>query len=170
MLCNECGKNEANVHLTHIINGKKTESHLCEECAKKNQAILNSNFSMENLFSVMLNNSFNNKTYLPAAKSCTNCGMTYENFRNTGKFGCSHCIDSFKGRLKPVIKSIQGYDRHIGKIPKRAGGDYKIQMDIERLKNDLKGAVEREEYELAAELRDKINDLENKKGDEQFGK
>ena len=125
---------------------------------------------MENLFSVMLNNSFNNKTYLPAAKSCTNCGMTYENFRNTGKFGCSHCIDSFKGRLKPVIKSIQGYDRHIGKIPKRAGGDYKIQMDIERLKNDLKGAVEREEYELAAELRDKINDLENKKGDEQFGK
>ncbi|MFA7550538.1 MAG: UvrB/UvrC motif-containing protein [Sedimentibacter sp.] len=170
MLCNECGKNEANVHLTHIINGKKTESHLCEDCAKKNQAILNSNFSMENLFSVMLNNSFNNKTYLPAAKSCTNCGMTYENFRNTGKFGCSHCIDSFKGRLKPVIKSIQGYDRHIGKIPKRAGGDYKIQMDIERLKNDLKGAVEREEYELAAELRDKINDLENKKGDEQFGK
>ena len=170
MLCNECGKNEANVHLTHIINGKKTESHLCEECAKKNQTILNSNFSMENLFSVMLNNSFNNKTYLPAAKSCTNCGMTYENFRNTGKFGCSHCIDSFKGRLKPVIKSIQGYDRHIGKIPKRAGGDYKIQMDIERLKNDLKGAVEREEYELAAELRDKINDLENKKGDEQFGK
>ena len=170
MLCNECGKNEANVHLTDIINGKKTESHLCEECAKKNQTILNSNFSMENLFSVMLNNSFNNKTYLPAAKSCTNCGMTYENFRNTGKFGCSHCIDSFKGRLKPVIKSIQGYDRHIGKIPKRAGGDYKIQMDIERLKNDLKGAVEREEYELAAELRDKINDLENKKGDEQFGK
>ena len=170
MLCNECGKNEANVHLTHIINGKKTESHLCEECAKKNQTILNSNFSMENLFSAMLNNSFNNKTYLPAAKSCTNCGMTYENFRNTGKFGCSHCIDSFKGRLKPVIKSIQGYDRHIGKIPKRAGGDYKIQMDIERLKNDLKGAVEREEYELAAELRDKINDLENKKGDEQFGK
>ena len=170
MLCNECGKNEANVHLTHIINGKKTESHLCEECAKKNQTILNSNFSMENLFSVMLNNSFNNKTYLPAAKSCTNRGMTYENFRNTGKFGCSHCIDSFKGRLKPVIKSIQGYDRHIGKIPKRAGGDYKIQMDIERLKNDLKGAVEREEYELAAELRDKINDLENKKGDEQFGK
>lgn len=170
MFCNECGKNEANVHLTHIINGKKTESHLCEDCAKKNQAILNSNFSMENLFSVMLNNSFNNKTYLPAAKSCTNCGMTYENFRNTGKFGCSHCIDSFKGRLKPVIKSIQGYDRHIGKIPKRAGGDYKIQMDIERLKNDLKGAVEREEYELAAELRDKINDLENKKGDEQFGK
>jgi protein arginine kinase activator len=169
MLCNECGKNEANVHLTHIINGKKTESHLCEECAKKNQTLFNPSFSMENLFSAMLNNSFNNKTYLPA-KGCSNCGMTYENFRTTGKFGCSQCIDSFKGRLKPVIKSIQGYDRHTGKIPKRTGGAYKVQMDIERLKNELRCAVEREEYELAAELRDKIYELEKKKGDEQFEK
>jgi protein arginine kinase activator len=96
--------------------------------------------------------------------------MTYENFRTTGKFGCSQCIDSFKGRLKPVIKSIQGYDRHTGKIPKRTGGAYKVQMDIERLKNELRCAVEREEYELAAELRDKIYELEKKKGDEQFEK
>ena len=164
MLCNECGKNEANVHVTHIINGKKTESHLCEECAKKNQAILNSNFSMENLFSAMLNNTFNSKTYLPA-KGCSNCGMTYESFRKTGKFGCSHCIDSFKGRLTPVIKSIQGYDRHTGKIPKRAGGDYKLQIDIQRLKSELRAAVDREEYELAAELRDKIHALEKRKWD-----
>lgn len=165
MLCSECGKNEANVHVTHIINGKKTESHLCEECAKKNQTILNSNFSMENLFSAMLNNAFN-KTYLPA-KGCSKCGMTYDTFRNTGKFGCSQCIDSFKPRLMPVIKSMQGYERHAGKIPKRAGGTYKIQMDLDRLKNDLKKAVEREEYELAAQLRDQIHEIENRmQGDE----
>ena len=67
----------------------------------------------------------------------------------------------------PVIKNIQGYDRHVGKIPKRAGGNYRVQMDIERLKSDLRNAVEREEYEHAAELRDKIHELENKmKGDE----
>lgn len=165
MLCNECGKNEANVHVTHIINGKKTENHLCEECAKKNQAILNSNFSMESLFSAMLNNAFNNKTYLPE-KTCPNCSMTYDNFRKTGKFGCSHCIDSFKNRLLPVVKSMQGYERHVGKIPKRAGGSYRIQAEIEKLKNDLNKAVEREEYELAAQLRDKIHELKNKKGDE----
>jgi protein arginine kinase activator len=113
----------------------------------------------------MLNNTFNSKTYLPA-KGCSNCGMTYESFRKTGKFGCSHCIDSFKGRLTPVIKSIQGYDRHTGKIPKRAGGDYKLQIDIQRLKSELRAAVDREEYELAAELRDKIHALEKRKGDE----
>ena len=167
MLCNECGKNEAKVHVTYIINGKKTESHLCEECAKKNQSILNSSFSMENLFSAMLNNAFNTTTYLPA-KGCSTCGMTYEEFKKIGKFGCSHCIDTFKPRLMPVVKSIQGYDSHTGKIPKRAGGNYKVQKDIEKLKDELKHAIEQEEYETAAKLRDKIRDMESNKqnGDE----
>lgn len=159
MLCNECGKNEARVHVTHIINGKKSESHLCEECAKKNQTFLNSSFSMENLFSEMLNNAFNTTTYIPS-KGCLKCGMTFDEFRNTGKFGCSDCIGTFKNRLMPVVKNIQGYDAHTGKIPKRAGGSYKIQKDIEKLKIELKQAVEGEEYEKAAKLRDKIRELE----------
>lgn len=159
MLCNECGKNEANVHMTHIINGKKTETHLCEECAKKNQTF-NSNFSMENLFSAMLNNAFNSTTYLPS-KGCLKCGMTYDEFRNIGKFGCSECIDTFKPKLMPVVKNIQGHETHAGKIPKRAGGSYKIQKDIENLKIQLKSAIESEEYEKAAQLRDKIREMES---------
>lgn len=159
MLCNECGKNEANVHVTQIINGKKTETHLCEECAKKNQTFFNSNFSMENLFSSMLNNAFNSTTYLPS-KGCSKCGMTYDEFRNIGKFGCSDCIDTFKPKLMPIVKNIQGYDIHSGKIPKRAGGSFKIQKDIEKLKAQLKYAIENEEYEKAAQLRDKIREME----------
>ncbi|MGD9568970.1 MAG: UvrB/UvrC motif-containing protein [Sedimentibacter sp.] len=160
MLCNECGKNEAKVHVTQIINGKKTESHLCEECAKKNQSFFNSNFSMENLFSSMLNNAFNSTAYAPI-KGCSKCGMTYEEFRTAGKFGCSDCIDTFKPRLMPVVKNIQGYDAHAGKIPKRAGGSYKIQKDIEKLKAQLKLAIENEEYEKAAQYRDQIREMEN---------
>lgn len=159
MLCNECGKNEAKVHVTQIINGKKSESHLCEECAKKSQSLLNSSFTMENLFSAMLNNAFNATTYLPS-KGCSKCGMTYDEFRNTGKFGCSDCIDTFKPKLMPVVKSIQGYEAHMGKIPKRAGGSYKIQKDIEKLTIQLKKSIENEEYEQAAELRDKIREIE----------
>ena len=159
MLCNECGKNEAKVHVTQIINGKKSESHLCEECAKKSQSLLNSSFTMENLFSALLNNAFNATTYLPS-KGCSKCGMTYDEFRNTGKFGCSDCIDTFKPKLMPVVKSIQGYEAHMGKIPKRAGGSYKIQKDIEKLTIQLKKSIENEEYEQAAELRDKIREIE----------
>ncbi len=160
MLCNECGKNEAKVHVTHIINGKKTETHLCEECAKKNQSLLNPSFSMENLFSAMLNNAFNSTTYLPS-KGCSKCGMTYDEFKNSGKFGCSDCIETFKPKLMPVVKNIQGYDTHKGKIPKRAGGSYKIQKDIEKLRMQQKQAIENEEYEEAAKLRDKIREMED---------
>lgn len=160
MLCNECSKNEATVHVTHIINGKKSVRHLCEECAKTDQYLFNSNFSMENLFASMLNNAFKQTTYLPS-KGCSTCGMTYEEFKNVGKFGCSDCIDTFKQRLMPVVKSIQGYDTHAGKIPKRAGGSYKIQKDIERLKNELKLAIDQEEYEKAVQLRDKIREAES---------
>lgn len=159
MLCNECGKNEARVHVTQIINGNKTESHLCEQCAKKNQSILNSNFSMENLFSAMLNNAYNTSTYIPA-KGCSKCGMTYEEFRNTGKFGCNDCIGTFKPRIMPVVKNVQGYEGHIGKIPKRAGGSYRILKDIENLKNELKSAIAKEEYENAAKIRDRIREME----------
>lgn len=160
MLCNDCNKNEANVHLTHIINGKKSETHLCEECAKKNEAILNSNFSMQSLFSAMINNAFNQTTYLPS-KSCSKCKMTFEEFRNTGKFGCSECIETFRSKLLPVVKNIQGYEAHVGKIPQRAGGSLKIQKDIEKVKNDLKNAIEHEKYEEAAQLRDKIREMES---------
>lgn len=160
MLCNECGKNDATVHVTHIVNGKKTENHLCEECAKKNQSLFNSSFSMENLFSAMLNNAFSGATYLPT-KGCSTCGMTYEQFRNAGKFGCSDCIETFKPKLMPVIKNIQGYDAHQGKIPKRAGGDYKVQKEIEKLRKELKLMIDQEEYEKAAELRDQIRDMES---------
>lgn len=161
MLCNECGKNDATVHVTHIINGKKTENHLCAECAKKNQSIFNSTFSMENMFSFMLNNAFKGATYLPN-KGCSNCGMTYEEFKNEGKFGCSDCIETFKSKLMPVVKNVQGYDSHAGKIPKRAGGDYKVQKDIEKLRQELKQMIDQEEYEKAAQLRDKIRDMESK--------
>jgi len=160
MLCNECGKNDATVHVTHIVNGKKTENHLCEECAKKNQSLFNSSFSMENLFSAMLNNAFSGATYLPT-KGCSKCGMTYEQFRNIGKFGCSDCIETFKPKLMPVIKNIQGYDAHQGKIPKRAGGDYKVQKEIEKLRKELKLMIDQEEYEKAAQLRDQIRDMES---------
>ena len=162
MLCSECGKNEAKVHVTQIINGKKTESHLCEECAKKHQASFNSGFSMESLFSAMLNNAFSTSAYTPV-KGCSKCGMTYDEFRSTGKFGCGECIDTFKERLMPVINSIQGYDSHTGKIPKRAGGSFKVKKDIEKLKFQLQQSIEKEEYEKAAKIRDKIREMENNK-------
>ena len=161
MLCNECEKNNATVHITKILNGVKTENHLCEECAKKQQVLFNSNFSMESLLAGMLNETFSEK-YLSSNDVCDNCGMSFNEFRENGKFGCSNCISTFRNRLMPAIKNIQGYDVHTGKIPKKAGGKYKVQMDIEKLKKELKTKIEEEKYEDAAVIRDKIREMESK--------
>lgn len=159
MLCNECGKNEATVHVTQIVNGKKTEKHLCDSCAKSNDEDLNLNFSLENLFSSMLNSNFGKSSYMQDSE-CPVCKMTYEQFREAGKFGCGSCIKTFKQKLMPAVKNIQGYDNHKGKVPKRTGGSFKLQKDIERLKEELKFAVIQEDYEAAAKLRDKIREIE----------
>ncbi len=161
MLCNECEKNNATVHITKILNGVKTESHLCEDCAKKQQAFFNNNFSMESLLSGMLNEAFSEKC-LCENDVCKTCGMTFNEFREIGKFGCSNCISTFKDRLIPAIKNLQGYDVHTGKIPKKAGGKYKVQMEIEKLKKELRTKIEQEKYEDAAVIRDKIKEMENK--------
>lgn len=157
MLCNECGKNNASVHVTKIINGQKTETHLCEECAKKHSSF-NPNFSMESFFSSLLSDAFGEA--ISTEQGCSSCGMTYEQFMHFGKFGCSECYNSFKDRLMPVIKSIQGYENHVGKIPEETGGKIKIMREIEDLRNQLRQRVENEEYEIAAELRDKIREME----------
>ena len=160
MLCNECEKNNATVHITKIINGVKTEAHLCEECAKKQQSLFNVNFSMESLLAGMLNEGFP-KDYV-TEDFCQYCGMTFDEFREIGKFGCSNCISTFRERLMPAVKNIQGYDTHTGKIPKKAGGKYKLQMDLEKLKKELKFKIEQEKYEDAAVIRDKIREMESK--------
>ena len=116
---------------------------------------------MENLLAGMLNETFSEK-YLNGNVVCENCGISFDEFKENGKFGCSNCISTFRNRLIPAIKNKQGYDVHIGKIPKKAGGKYKVQKDIEKLKKELKAKIEEEKYEDAAIIRDKIKEMENK--------
>ena len=161
MLCNECGKNVANIHLTRIINGKKIEENLCENCAKKYKG-LNYPFTVQNIMSGFLTDDHKSET--KSLLSCPECHMTYEEFRKYGKFGCSHCYNSFKGKLTPLIRNIHGHENHIGKTPGNIDGDMKIDRELDKLRVQLKKAIELEEYEKAAEIRDKIKEMEAVKG------
>lgn len=84
-------------------------------------------------------------------------------FSNNGKIGCHDCYDAFFDNLMPVVKRIHGNSRHVGKIPNRGGGELRIKSEIEKLKSELNTAIKEQEFEHAAELRDKIKDLENGK-------
>jgi protein arginine kinase activator len=161
MLCNECGKNVANIHLTRIINGQKIEENLCETCAKKYKG-LNYPFTLQNIMSGFLTD--HQKPESQSSLSCPECHMTYDDFRKYGKFGCSHCYHTFKDRLAPLIRNIHGHENHIGKTPGNIVDGIKIDGKLDQLRDQLRKAIEMEEYEKAAEIRDKIKDIETAKG------
>ncbi len=165
MLCQECQQNPANVHITKIINGKKTEMHLCEACARKKEEMdfsFEPQFSLQNLFSSLLHDG------LPGAREkisvsklqCPNCGLTFAQFSQIGRLGCSECFTAFGDKLNLLLRRIHGNCCHTGKIPGRAGGELKVKRELAGLQEKLKEEVQRENFEQAAVLRDQIREME----------
>ncbi|MBB6734901.1 UvrB/UvrC motif-containing protein [Cohnella zeiphila] len=167
MQCQECGKRQATLHFTKIINGEKTELHICESCARERGELIPgtaSGFSIHNLLSGLLDFDAAANGVKPPQLRCENCGMTYSQFSKLGKFGCSQCYKHFADRLEPLLKRVHGNTVHVGKIPKRAGGRVKTKREIDRLKKEMQGKIEREDFETAARLRDQIRELEREIG------
>jgi protein arginine kinase activator len=169
MLCQECGKRQATLHFTKIVNGEKTEFHICEVCAKeKGEALpgMNNTFSIHNLLSGLLNFDTANGTVNPAysqTMQCQKCGLTYSQFSRSGRFGCSACYRTFGNRLEPLFRKVHsGNVTHFGKIPRRSGNMIKVKRDLQEMKQRLQQAIHNEEFELAAQLRDQIRELESK--------
>jgi protein arginine kinase activator len=164
MFCQNCKKRPATVHMTRIVNNVKSELHLCSECAKQHQGITFSlnfepGFSINKFLGGLLDNA--SFKMAPAQNpECPNCRLTFDRFSQIGKFGCSNCYRSFGEGLDPLLRRVQGTNRHTGKVPRRAGGKLGINRDIERLQAELEQAVREEAYERAAELRDRIRLLE----------
>lgn len=170
MLCEECGKRAASVHITKVENGKKTDMHLCEQCAmQKNLLGISTSFSINDLLTGLLNAGGVQPFKMDSAKElkCDVCGLSYGRFRETGMFGCSNCYKVFGDRLNPLFKKVHGNTIHTGKIPNRAGGRIKVLREVEKLKKELDEAIRNEEYEKAATLRDKIREISRtEKGEE----
>ena len=162
MLCDECEKREATFHYTEIINGVTTELHLCELCAKKRGFTLPAAFSLADLLGGLVE-----PEQIPSLEtelSCKNCGFTYSNFKNIGLLGCSQCYSSFHKMLEPLLKKIHGASKHVGKFPGRRKKEKKEKSsDVQLLREKLKDAVAREEFEEAAKLRDRIKEVEKEK-------
>ncbi|WP_419882642.1 UvrB/UvrC motif-containing protein [Peribacillus sp. B-H-3] len=180
MNCQECNQRPATLHFTKIINGEKTEVHLCEVCAQEKGDMFMPNgaqgFSFNHLLAGLLNNiepgfqqtkasSFPKREEL----RCSRCNLSFQQFVHVGKFGCAECYQSFNEQLNPIFKRVHsGNTAHIGKIPKRIGGTIHLRKQITDLKDVLKQHIDQEEFEEAAEVRDKIRSLE-KRHEEQEG-
>lgn len=177
MTCDECGQKPASLHFTKIINGEKTEMHLCETCAQDKGEVFNGgneHFSIHHLFSDFLNLEKPPSSPLDSATTkqqirCENCGLTYRQFSKSGRFGCSDCYSYFNHRLNSLFRRIHGNTEHSGKVPERSGGEIKVRKELDHLKRELQMKIHMEEFEEAAEVRDRIRDLENQM-DEEGGK
>jgi protein arginine kinase activator len=168
MLCDECQKEPACVHITKIINQQKIEKHLCEQCARKSGEIIgkgisnifSNKFSVHDFLKEMFDYALPDNAHQTLEPVCSDCGLSYSEFCRSGKFGCCGCYQAFEGQLEPLIKRIHGTAAHTGKVPKRGGRRFGVEQQIKRLRHELEQCVRREEYEQAAKLRDEIKGLE----------
>ena len=172
MLCDDCGRREAVVHIVQIGPEGRVEKNLCEKCAsgygefmperqpKKNMSV---DDFLRGMFSQPGEQEEKHKHEgEPLVLTCPNCGMSYADFQQTGKIGCSVCYGTFRRQLEPLLRRIHGTSTHSGKIPRRSGGTLELKQEIKQLRAELREKVAHEEYEEAARLRDEVRALEQK--------
>ena len=160
MVCELCKQSQATVHLTEIVNDQMTELHLCESCANQKGTQVESHFGLADLLSELADFSKTQEPEEVAGKACPSCGMSYEDFRKVGRLGCAQCYQTFKRSLGSLLKRIHGSPMHLGKSPARLIKPAKAKSELAELKRKLGSAIEKEEFEEAARLRDKIRRME----------
>ena len=164
MHCQICKKNQATIHLTEINDGIRTEMHLCEACAQENGIAAKSQLSVNELLNNLLATQPTDEELFGTEEqtiSCPHCGFTLEQFTKEATLGCPYDYEVFEKSLLPLIeKAHNGKSTHCGKVPSKTSGDAKRQIELVGLRQKLDAAVKNEDYELAAELRDKINQME----------
>lgn len=166
MLCQKCGKNEANTHIKQVINGEFEEIYLCSECAKKmgyTDSFSGFGFDLSSFFPSFFSQP---KASLGegTVERCPKCGTSFGEIVKSGKIGCADCYEKFYDLLVPSIRRIHGKTRHNGKIidsSEKTIREETVEEKIEKLKIRLEQSVEKQEFEEAAQLRDEIKALES---------
>lgn len=157
MNCQACEKNPATVHLTEILEGAKTARDLCEECAAK------MGLTTGNPIPSLLAQLFEGvgKEMAPSGVRCPECGISFEEFRSKGRFGCPRDYEVFSKDLVPLLEKIHGGAlKHVGRLPEGAGLHAEVEDALRRLRRDLDKAKKDERYEDAARIRDEIRAAE----------
>ena len=156
MLCEECKKNPASVVITVTAGGEVTTRHLCQECMQE----MKSSFAhgdVQGFLSSLL--SILSSGEKAPTRTCSGCGLPYEEFQHTGKLGCAQCYQDFADELRPLLARIHGRSQHVGRSPAKPHQEAQWQQQIDELRMRMEQAVVIENFEEAARLRDEIRAL-----------
>lgn len=161
MKCEACSKKHATVHLTEIIGNNKKERHLCEECAQNETHSLTKMPSPSDILTSLINHVAPEIGEMSKIV-CPVCNLSYLEFRSHGRLGCPMDYTTFEKGLIPLLEKMHGSSQHVGKVSPTAGKEIMKKNKLIQLKKDLNKAVEREDYETAAMVRDKIYEVTGK--------
>ncbi len=161
MLCDLCKKTDATVHLTQIVEGKVMKVDLCENCSKNKGVQDTAAFSLADLL-VGLGGTEESKGEKVPGLKCAACGLSQEDFKKTGRLGCAVCWETFAQGLGSLLKAMHKSELHTGKVPSKAAHTVVLTEQIKTLNMELQKAVQAENYEEAARIRDQVRALESK--------
>jgi len=162
MVCDHCGKNEAVIHLTQIVDNKMSTFHLCEPCAAEKglePGTGNASFPLTDFLAQMGKDA----EFEAASPNgpCPFCGLSLDDFKKSGRVGCSHCYVSFESHLRGLLRRLHGGTQHLGKVYLPPDPTENERQDrIAGLRRKLDKAVASEDFERAAQIRDQIRALE----------
>tara|TARA_B000000460_G_scaffold151722_1_gene107160 strand:- start:781 stop:1281 length:501 start_codon:yes stop_codon:yes gene_type:complete len=160
-LCDNCGSKPATVNLTQIENNEMSSYHLCEDCAAQKGLEATTEPSSSPLPDFLAQIGDEPREEEDSDNECSFCGLMFAAFRETGRLGCPHCYETFEAHLRRLLRRVHGGTKHVGKIylpPDPTVSE--IEKQMEALRRRLNRAVEAEDFERAAELRDQIRSLE----------
>jgi protein arginine kinase activator len=166
VLCQNCHKRVASVHFTQVVNNDKVEMYLCKQCADdRAQFNLIASYGISSFLSGIFGGAQDSSYMTPLAKEegCRTCGLKFSEFQKHGKMGCSECYTVFADKLLPVLRRLHGNASHVGRYPLSYSNIINRSKELDELRAKLIKVVEVEEYEKAAEIRDRIRVLEDER-------
>ena len=161
MKCEQCGSLDAVVHLTQIVNNEMSNHHLCQKCAGEKGLQGSEDPSSDQLLNLIdkMSGGLPDPSHVEAIQ-CGFCDLTFREFRKTTRLGCPQCYEAFGDQLPQLLRRIHGSDSHAGKIylpPDPSASE--MEKRLEGLRRKLERAVQLEDFERAADLRDEIDSL-----------
>lgn len=161
MICDVCKNKPATVFLTQIVEGKMQKVNLCETCSKDKGVTDPTGFALADLLLGL--GAAQEMERGGNAQRCPVCGFGQADFKKTGRLGCAACYKTFAEGLAPLLKGMHKGEAHVGKVPSRLALSMERESMLKDLHRDLRAAVQEENYESAAKIRDQIR--ESEKGD-----
>ena len=154
-----CKEKPATVHLTQIVGDKMQKVDLCEECAKAKGFNDPTSFAMADLMLGLGASQELDPSAAGTELKCARCGFSQADFKKSGRLGCPDCYKTFAEGLSGLLKTMHKGTRHIGKAPEALRATRENSDRLKSLQKKLAKAIEGEDYEMAAGLRDEIKSL-----------